>query len=90
MNPTKIIARAKERCEAQLLNQPSFFPLQSVLEQIAYIETILHDESADRSKLKSLNIGVFAAREFEVRDIEFAEMLYEVEDVLDLMITGKI
>ncbi|MDZ4299115.1 MAG: immunity protein Tsi6 family protein [Moraxellaceae bacterium] len=90
MMPFDIVSKAKARCGDLLVSSPTFYPLRSVMEQLLYIEIALNDRLADRSKLDDVNIGLFAVREFEDRAPDFAEMLYEVEDVVTQMKVGKI
>lgn len=90
MNSQMVLSQAKKRCSELLVGSPKFFPLQSVMEQLLYIEAALNDKAADRDKLEHINVGLFAVKEFEVRAPEFAELLYQVEDVVELMKSGKI
>lgn len=90
MTPFVVVSKAKTRCADLLVSSPNFYPLQSVMEQLLYIENALNDRMADRSKLDDVNVGLFAAREFEFRAPDFAEMLYEVEDVVEQMKHGKV
>lgn len=90
MNANVTVANAKARCAELAERLPDFYPLQSVMEQLSYIEESLIDKTVDRQKLKCINIGLFAVREFEVRAPDFAQMLYDVEDVVVLMMDGKI
>lgn len=90
MDANVVISSAKIRCAELVEKSPGFYPLQLVMEQLSYIEVALKDKSADRVHLKSINIGVFAAREFELRAPDFAQMLYDVEDVVALMKDGKL
>jgi hypothetical protein len=82
MNAMEVVARAKERCAELQAASPDFSPLRSIAEQLSYIETAILDKAADRSRLNDGNIGLFAAREFEARAPDFAELLYAVEDVV--------
>lgn len=90
MESHMVIARAKKRCSELIVDAPDFYPLQSVMDQILYIESSLNDKSSDRSDLERINLGLFAVREFEARSPDFAELLYQVEDVVSLMKLGKI
>lgn len=89
MDANIIISNAKARCNELAQQLPNFHPLQSVMEQLSYIEESLRDKSIDREKLKGINVGIFAVREFEARAPDFAQMLYEVEDVVALMKEGR-
>lgn len=89
MDALDVIVKAKEKCRSLLALTPQFFPLQTIAEQLLYLEDALRNVSADRTKLKDINVGLFAVREFETRSPEFAEMLYEVEEVVEEMKSGR-
>jgi len=90
MNETDVIFRAKRRCVEMMATHPGFIPLQEALEQLSYIEAALMEDGADRSRLKDITLGLLAAREFEVRDFEFAESLYLIEEIVDRMKKGEL
>lgn len=73
-----------------MTTHPGFVPLQEVFEQLSYVEAALLSDDADRSRLKDITLGLLAAREFEVRDFEFAESLYLVEEIVDRMKKGEL
>jgi hypothetical protein len=85
-----VLTRAKQKCADLLAQTPDSFPLQSILEQLSYVESALGDRNADRSKLKDVNVGLYAVREFEARSPPFAELLYEVEDIVEQMKKGAV
>lgn len=90
MEATEIVASAISRCAELAEESPNFYPLQSVMDQLRYIECALADKTADRVRLATVNIGLFAAKEFESRAPEFANMLYEVDELVALMRDGKL
>jgi hypothetical protein len=62
---------------------PEFPPLQSISLQLEYLIGIIKGEITDLSRLKDVIVGQYAAREFEDRDMGFANQLYEVSDIAD-------
>jgi hypothetical protein len=62
-----------------------FQPLLSIEKQIQYLIDLTENNTHDHSQLKDIIIDVYAAREFEDRDMEFANLLYKVEEVVDLL-----
>jgi Tsi6 len=76
---------ALNECKRKIRKDPDFQPLRSVEKQIQYLVDIEEDKNKDRSRLGEIIVGVYAAREFEDRDMEFAKLLYKVEEVVDLM-----
>lgn len=60
---------------------PSSRALESVIEQLEYLIGIESGARIDRSKLRSINIGVIAAREIEDMNMQTAEELHAVSAV---------
>ena len=80
-----IIQTALERCLQLKLQMPLFEPLNSVQRQLEYLLALLDGTIIDRSRLSEIVLGAYAAREFESRDMEFALLLYRVEEIVDEM-----
>jgi hypothetical protein len=85
----QMLKAALNRCEELLISDPEFPPLQSIEVQLQYLIGILEGQT-DRSRLEEIIIGRYAAREFEDRDMAFANLLYEVEEIVDLMKAGQL
>jgi hypothetical protein len=52
----------------------------SIKAQLTYMkQTIDANQKPDRDKVRTLTLGVYAAREFETSDPEFADVLFKVE-----------
>ena len=52
----------------------------SIKAQLTYMkQTIAANEKPAKDKVKSLTLGVYAAREFETSDPDFADVLFKVE-----------
>jgi hypothetical protein len=64
-------------------------PIISSRLQLNYILDALMEEN-DHSKLKDITIGAIAVREFETNNEDFAILIYEVVEVLELIKKGKI
>ena len=81
---------ALDECRKLLATNPQFQPLLSIEAQLQYLIGIAEGQVSDRSRLNEIIIGVYAAREFEDRDMNFANLLYEVEGIVDLMKQGQL
>lgn len=64
-------------------------PIVSIRRQLNYIKDALEYKN-DRSRLKDINIGVYAVREFENLYEDLADIIYEVCDIVRLMIKNKL
>lgn len=65
-------------CNALLRRFPDLPALLSVSRQITYLLSLATGQSTDRSLLKTINIGVLAAREIEPLTEDGAEILYKI------------
>ena len=66
---------ARERAQAS----PGFAVYLSVQRQIEYLqEAVALGQSPDPEKIDSLTLGVYAAREFEASDPDFADVLFRI------------
>jgi Tsi6 len=68
---------------------PWSIPLQSVIDQIEYLINVESGKSTDTSRLRTINIGIIAARDIEDMDMVVAEEIYAVCDEVKKMCTGK-
>lgn len=84
-NEVQTLRTALDECLKQLAKAPQFQPLLSVQAQLEYLLGVAEGSITDRSKLDKIIIGVYAAREFESRDMDFANLLYQVEEIVDSM-----
>lgn len=85
MSYQSIVKSALNGCKVMQGKLPNFPRLQSIEAQLNYLQGLLDGSITDKSKLNSINIGMYAAREFESRDMSFAETLYQVEDVVSYL-----
>lgn len=89
-NEMQILTAALKRCQELLKSNPQFAPLLSVEAQLEYLIGILDGKIFDRSRLGEIVIGLYAAREFEDRDMDFANQLYDVVAIVDAMKVGNL
>lgn len=89
MTPIATIEKALADSIKLSAEYPNFQPLESVMVQLQYLKGVLDGDVEDRSRLKEIIIGIYAAREFEERDMEFANTLYDVEMIVDELKAGK-
>lgn len=90
MTPIETINKALTDGVKLSVDYPNFQPLESVKAQLEYLKNILDGDLIDRSRLSEIVIGRYAAREFEGRDMDFANTLYDVEMIVDLLKAGKL
>lgn len=89
MKPIATIEKALADSINLSADYPNFQPLDSVIAQLQYLKGILDGDIEDRSRLKEIILGIYAAREFEERDMDFANTLYDVEMIVDELKAGK-
>lgn len=82
---TAIIQAALEKCLQLKVQMPQVEPLNSVQRQLEYLLEVLNGTITDRTRLNEVVLGRYAARELESRDMEFALLLYRVEEIVDSM-----
>lgn len=76
---------ALAECQRKLQSEPQFQPLLSIQAQLQYLIGIVEGVVKDRSRLNEIIVGIYAAREFETRDMAFANLLYEVQAIANSM-----
>ena len=88
--PIDTLKKALVECQKKIGEMPDFDPLISIEKQLKYLIEIVEDSNLDRNRVSEIIIGIYAVREFESRDMEFAELLYDVDEVVDLIKANKI
>ncbi len=78
MEDIKLLTDVLEKCEEKLEKNSSFTPTSIVKEEIEYLIGLIEGEVVDPEKLTTIQMGLFAVREFEMEDPEFADNIYEV------------
>ncbi|HEX7839544.1 MAG TPA: immunity protein Tsi6 family protein [Kofleriaceae bacterium] len=75
-----LVDRGLEMVEKRLADSNGARIYDSIKAQLTYMkQTIATGEKPARDKVKSLTLGVYAAREFETSDPDFADVLFKVE-----------
>jgi hypothetical protein len=76
------------RMVGERLQASADFPVYlSVQRQLEYLQGIVaRAQSPDPGKIDSLTLGVYAAREFETSDPDFADVLFKVHYLADRML----
>ncbi len=88
MDKFETLRKAKQIAQRRLRSAPDFTIFQSIDAQQDYIQQVLDGTIADRSKLREINVGLYAVREFEESDPEFATELKRVQYIADRMAKG--
>ena len=78
------LALARNRSSAA----PSVEMFSSIVAQLEYMARVLDGRDSDRSKLKNIIVGHYAARELEGTDPELAEALYGTQAIASKMVKG--
>lgn len=76
MTPIEAVDRALDVARTRLAQSPDLALYQSVEAQLRYLRSVVAGTETDRSRLKDLNFGHYAARELEEADPEFAAALF--------------
>ena len=82
MKDIVLLTKLLVECEAKLRKNPNFRPLTIVKEEVNYLIALMEGKTQDRSNLANIQIGLLAVREFEATDPEFAELIFQVMDVI--------
>jgi hypothetical protein len=70
----------------RLQASPDFSIYLSIQRQLEYLQTtVALGQNADPAKIDSLTLGVYAAREFETSDPDFAYVLFKVNYLANRM-----
>jgi len=87
-NNPQVLDAALQRCRELLVCDPDFPPLLSIKVQLEYLISVANGKNIERERLKEIIVGQYAAREFEDREMAFANMLYEVVEVVKSLESG--
>lgn len=83
------IEKALDRSFELFSQDSDWQPIISTRNQLDYLKNVLEGKS-DRSKLDEINIGLISVREFENNYDDFANMIYEVVDIVKLLKKNKL
>lgn len=64
-------------------------PIVSIRIQLDYLKNVLERKN-DKSKLNEINIGLVSVREFESDYEDFANMIYEIVEIVELLKKDKL
>jgi GTP1/Obg family GTP-binding protein len=88
MNSVETVNKALEIARQRQRTATSFEMFSSIVAQLEYMERILSCEETDRSKMKEIIVGHYAARELEDSDPELANALFDVQAIASKMARG--
>lgn len=88
MNVKETVEKAKNIIESRLREAPDFTLYQSISAQIDYVGEIVLGDNKDKARLKDINVGVYAVREFEESDSELAQELKKIQFIADKLKKG--
>ena len=88
MNTINIINEAIKISKARIKAAPNFPIFQSIDAQLDYMDKLINGKIIDKSKLHQINVGLYAVKEFEESDPEFANILKKVQYIADRMAKG--
>ncbi len=74
----ELLEHAKTACGGLLAERPGNPAIESIMSQLDYLIALEEGTSSDRTRLKDITIGVLAAREIELLDMDIAEILHAV------------
>ncbi|MBY6034757.1 hypothetical protein KUV59_16380 [Marinobacter daepoensis] len=89
MDVDAMLTDAESIVDDRLLAAPDYTIFQSIKQQIEYIKNIRAGKEGDRSRLSSVNVGLYGVREFEESDPELAYLLKRVQYIADEMRQGE-
>jgi hypothetical protein len=67
---------------------PTVGMFDSIEKQLLYLRDVLTGDEIDRSRLCDINVGMYAVREFDDSDPEFAKALKKTHYIADRMARG--
>jgi hypothetical protein len=88
MDKYETLKCAKKIVLQRLKSAPNYVIFQSIDAQLDYIKDLIDGKTSDRSKLKDVNVGLYAIREFEESDPEFAKQLKKIQFIADRIKKG--
>nr|WP_174505707.1 immunity protein Tsi6 family protein [Acinetobacter sp. Marseille-Q1620] len=87
MDKFLVIQEARQLTLSRIQIAPDFIIFQSINNQLDYIQSVLEGKCG-KEKLKDINLGLYAVREFEESDPEFSEALKKVQYIVYKMVKG--
>jgi len=87
-NAIKAIEKTIQKSFESFSKDTEWQPIVSTRAQLNYILDALLGKN-DASRLEEITIGILAVREFETNEEDFANLIYEVVEIVDLIKKGK-
>jgi hypothetical protein len=87
MSPIEKIELALKMARLRKAEYPTLDILPSIIAQLEYMLSVFRGES-DKSRMKDIILGLYAVREFEESDPEFANALHGANAIADKMARG--
>jgi predicted transcriptional regulator len=84
-----VLDKAIEMTAERRRSAPSFLICQSIEAQLTYLKRLLDGQERDKARLKDIIIGVYAIREFEASDPEYAAILNQAQLIASRMTWGS-
>ncbi|WP_288105669.1 immunity protein Tsi6 family protein [Limnobacter sp.] len=88
MNRLVLFKKSLEEASALYRRCPNFFPLLSAINQLEFLIDF-EQGNENFEKLKTIDIGLLAAREIESFDEGLAELLHQVSSEVRDMLSGR-
>lgn len=89
MNRIEVLEGALKTCESLMQEDQTAGPFDYIAVQLRYIIALLKGHNVDTARLKDINLGLVAIREFDTRFPKFADQLMEVEKIVDSLRYGR-
>ncbi len=89
MNRIEIFDKALMELDKFIEKFPSNILVKSIRFQLKYLIELEEGKEKDRSRLSEINLGLIAVREIEGKDDDLAEILYEVNSIVKIMMSEK-
>ncbi len=88
MNKFELISSAKKIISKRLNQSNEFDIYHSIDAQLNYLSDLIDNKISDRTKLKEINVGLYAIREFEESDPELSNILKKIQFITVQMSKG--
>lgn len=88
-NKVEIFNKALVEINKYLQKYSSNIAVISIKYQLKYLVELEEGKEKDRSRLSGINLGLIAVREIEGKDDDLAEILYEVNSIVKIMMAEK-
>lgn len=76
-----LVNKALTVCRERIAKYPNYEILNSIEQQLLYLQSLVDGSESDKSRLPKIILGVYAVREFSETDSEFAELLVDANDL---------